>query len=253
MPEGPTIAILAEEVKSFAGKKVTAVAGNTKTVDITLLKNRTITAIKSWGKHFLICFDGFTVRIHFLMFGSFSINERREGREPRLRLAFKNGEMSFYTCSVQLLDGDINDFYDWSSDVMNPAWNANEAKRKVLKRSDDMVCDVLMDQHIFAGVGNIIKNEVFYRIKINPLLKVKELPAKKINEMVKEAVDYSFDFMMWKMLFILKKQWIVYAKKYCQACGTKTTLAYPGKLKRRTFYCTHCQHEYVNKKITKEN
>jgi len=52
-----------------------------------------------------------------------------------------------------------------------------------------------LDQNIFAGVGNIIKNEVLFRICVHPGSKVGKLPAKQLNALVKEARNYSFDFL----------------------------------------------------------
>jgi len=77
MPEGPTIVILKEEVHDFTGQKVVSVAGNSK-IDQSRLINQTVISFKSWGKHFLICFEGFSLRIHFLLFGTYRVNERKE-------------------------------------------------------------------------------------------------------------------------------------------------------------------------------
>ena len=56
MPEGPSIVILKEAADPFTGKKIIAVSGNSK-MDSGRLKDQTVIAFKSWGKHFLICFD----------------------------------------------------------------------------------------------------------------------------------------------------------------------------------------------------
>ena len=72
MPEGPSIVILKELVQAFKGKKVIVVAGNTK-IEKERMNGQKIIDFKSWGKHFLICFEGFTVRIHFMLFGSYAI------------------------------------------------------------------------------------------------------------------------------------------------------------------------------------
>src|SRR5689334_11657064 len=98
MPEGPSIVILKEAVQEFKGKKIIAVSGNSK-IDIKRLEGETIVDFKTWGKHFLICFKGFTVRIHLMMFGSYRINEAKDA-VPRLSLQFKKGQLNFYTCSV---------------------------------------------------------------------------------------------------------------------------------------------------------
>src|SRR6188508_3078819 len=100
MPEGPSIVILKEEVLPFTGKKIIAVSGNSK-IDQARLLNLKVNAFKSWGKHFLICFKEFTLRIHFLMFGSYQVNDKKPDRAIRLNFTFKNGEINFYACSIK--------------------------------------------------------------------------------------------------------------------------------------------------------
>ncbi len=242
MPEGPSIIIVKEEVQQFKGKKIIKVEGNSK-LDIQRLAGEKIIDFKSWGKHFLICFKNFTVRIHFMMFGSYRVNQQRQ-TVPRLRLVFKNGELNFYTCSVKFIEENIDDVYDWSSDVMNDAWNAEEARKKLKQIPDAFVCDALLDQNIFAGVGNIIKNEVLFRISLHPENKIKDIPSAKINELIREARNYSIDFLKWKKDFVLKKHWLVYAKKYCPDSNIPVVKKYCGKTKRRTFFCADRQILY---------
>src|SRR3954464_15040842 len=115
MPEGPSIVILKEEVQPFKGKKIKSASGNTKIIDVNALKGKTVTDFKSWGKHFLICFKDFTIKVHFMLFGSYRINEQKENRSPRLHMQFSKGELNFYACSVRLLEGKPDDIYDWSS------------------------------------------------------------------------------------------------------------------------------------------
>src|SRR6185312_7932619 len=192
MPEGPSIVILKEEVQPFIGKKIIKVEGNSKQ-DIQRLAGQTIIDFKSWGKHFLICFKSFTVKIHFMLFGSYKINEQKES-VPRLRLIFEKREINFYACSVKFIEEDLNQVYDWKADVMSDAWDPKAAKQKLKEIPDTLVCDALLNQNIFAGVGNIIKNEVLFRMHLHPETKIGDLPAKKINELIKEARNYSFDF-----------------------------------------------------------
>lgn len=243
MPEGPSIVILKELVEEFEGKKVIAVSGNTK-VDFSRAEGQTITAFKSWGKHFLICFDGFTIRIHFMLFGSYRINERKES-PPRLTLAFANGELNFYACSVKLLEGDVNSLYDWSEDVMNDEWDPKKAIAKLKKTPDKLVCDALLEQDIFSGVGNIIKNEVLYRIMVHPESATGKLPAKKLKEMADEARIYSFQFLEWKKKYELKKHWLAHTKRTCQRCDLPIIKKVTGIKKRRSFFCTNCQKLYT--------
>jgi len=241
MPEGPSIVILKSLCKPFKGKKIISVSGNSK-IGIERLNGKKVTDFKSWGKHFLICFEDFTVRIHFLLFGSYRINEERE-LKPRLSLQFTNGKLNLYACSVKFIEENLNEVYDWSTDVMSRKWDASSVLKKI-KTSESLVCDVLLDQHNFAGVGNIIKNEVLYRIKVHPLSIAKKLPSKKLKELVSEARIYSFDFLKWKKKYVLRKHWLAHTKKICLRCNLPIIKEYLGKTNRRTFYCNNCQVRY---------
>lgn len=243
MPEGPSIVILREEVQLFKGQKIIGVSGNTKTEKERLL-NKKVLDFKSWGKHFLICFDRFYVKIHLLMFGSYRINEQKENSPERLSMKFKNGELNFYTCSVKFIEGNVKDLYNWETDTMSDEWNPGKALVEIKKRKDRMVCDVLMDQSIFAGVGNIIKNEVLFRIKVHPESEIMALPLPKRKALVKEARDYCFDFYKWKKMFELKKNWLIYRSKSCPRCRIKVKFKPTGEGERRSFFCENCQRLY---------
>ena len=242
MPEGPSIVILKEALQQFAGMKILSVSGNSK-IDLERLKNKTVRAFKSWGKHCLICFDGFTVRIHLLMFGTYRINERKES-PARLSLVFENGELNFYTCSIKLLEGDINSHYDWSEDVMNENWNPKAAKAKLKKTPDKLICDALLEQEIFSGVGNIIKNEVLYLVCIHPESRTGKIPKAKIEALIAEARRYSFQFLEWKKKYELKKHWLAHTKKICVRCNLPFIKKQTGVKKRRSFFCENCQTLY---------
>jgi endonuclease VIII len=104
----------------------------------------------------------------------------------------------------------------------------------------------LLDQQIFSGVGNIIKNEVLYRIKVHPETFVGNLPPKKLNELIREARNYSFDFLEWKKEYTLRKHWLAHTKKTCSRDGNKIIKKYLGRTNRRTFFCEACQVNYNN-------
>lgn len=242
MPEGPSIIIVKELVQQFKGKKVIKAEGNSK-LDIQRISGKKILDFKSWGKHFLICFEDFTVRIHFMMFGTYRINEHKD-TQPRLSLTFKKGELNFYTCSVKFIEEDIDTVYDWTGDVMNDSWEAKAARKKLNLTPETLICDALLDQNIFAGVGNIIKNEILFRTRIHPENKIKNIPAAKLTELIKEARNYSFEFLEWKKKFVLSKHWLAYSKKTCPRDHILFNKKYLGKTKRRTFYCEACQVLY---------
>lgn len=242
MPEGPSIVLLKEEVEQFNRHKILTVNGNSK-IELSRLVGNSV-FFKSWGKHFLICFKDFTVRIHFLMFGSYSINEKKQ-RPVRLSLIFRNGEMNFYSCAIKILEGELNTYYDWSADVMNDAWDPEKAIGKLNVIPVKMICDALLEQDIFAGVGNIIKNEVLYRVHVHPESMVGKIPASTIKMLVKECRDYSFEFLNWKRNYELRAHWLAHTKKTCLRCNLPFVTKLTGVKDRRSFFCLNCQQLYV--------
>jgi endonuclease-8 len=242
MPEGPSIVILKEAVQAFKGKKIIKVTGNTR-IEMPELEGQQVIDFKSWGKHFLICFRKFTIRIHFMLFGSYRINEEK-ATPPRLGFTFENGQLYFYACSVKLITEPLDEIYDWSADVLSESWSPRKAKKKLLAMPDLLVCDALLEQNIFAGCGNIIKNEVLFRIRVHPKSKTGKLPVKQLNLLIKEAVNYSYDFLEWKKAFVLKKHWLAHTKKICPRCNIPLVKEHLGKTNRRSFFCNNCQVLY---------
>jgi endonuclease-8 len=241
--EGPSLVILREELRKFNGKKIIATTGASK-IDQEKLVGQKIQAFKSWGKHFLIVFKKFSIRIHFLMFGSYRVNEQKTSR-LMLGLDLDDGQqLNFYTCAVRMIEEDLDDVYDWSVDVMNDEWNAAKARRTLRKQPDRSVSDALLDQDIFSGVGNIIKNEVLFRIHVHPEVTIGALPPRKLTELIKEARIYSFDFYNWKKKFELKKHWLIYTKRKCPRCKIPVVKRPTGKNQRRSFFCEQCQVLY---------
>lgn len=246
MPEGPSLLILREQAAGFAGQTIVRAEGNTS-ADKRRLEGQRIVAVRTWGKHFLVQLPHFSLRIHFLLFGSYRINERKAHSPPRLSLQCDSGdELNFYTCSVKFIEEPLDAVYDWQADVMSDAWNPALALKRLRAAPDTLACDALLDQNVFAGVGNIIKNEVLYRIRVHPLSTVGALPAAQLRELVAQARQYSFDFLEWKKAFVLKQHWLAHRQSVCRRCDLPLTKAPLGKTRRQSYFCSHCQRLYAD-------
>jgi len=75
---------------------------------------------------------------------------------------------------------------------MNYQWSKKNAKSKLKTIPDKLICDVLLEQDIFAGVGNIIKNEILYRVRVHPESRTGKMPTAKLNTLIDETLIYSF-------------------------------------------------------------
>lgn len=243
MPEGPTVVLMKEELQQFIGQKVISIEGDF-VFDTSHIKEGILRDIKTFGKQTYLIFDTVIFKIHLLMFGSYSLYKRKDIDTLRLGLTFKNAGMYFYTCSVKIVDESFLKKINWEADVMSDIWNP-EKTEKILKTTPKMmICDALMNQDIFSGVGNIIKNEALFRVGIHPESLIGNLPSKKLKEIISEARNYSFDFKKWKKANVLSKHFQIYHQKNCPKCGAEVVKRDTGKSKRTSFFCENDQKTY---------
>jgi endonuclease VIII len=247
--EGPSLFLAAEQLAPFKKKVVLNVAGNTK-AGKERMQTKKVADIFSWAKQLIFQFDNFALRIHFLLYGSFeaTVNGRvvtgdyQRTYDPRLVLKFQNGEIKMFGCSVKFIESKkAKRLYDFSGDIMAPEWNEQAALDKVKKFPQMHIADVLMDQEIFGGVGNIIKNEVLFITRTNPRELVKNIPAKKLKLITREAREFSKRFYEWRKIFKLKANLQIYRKSICPICQGKVKREKTGERLRVSFYCPEDQ------------
>ncbi len=243
MPEGPSIKILKENLLPFNGRKITGANGYAKSFDPLVLKNQTIAGIKTWGKHLLICFHDFAIRIHMGLFGSCKINDHGK-RNASLHLQFEDEEVNFYICNVKLIKEPLDEVYDWSADLMNPAFDGKKAFNRLREKPHTLICDALLNQDIFAGSGNIVKNEVLFRVKVHPESTTAAIPTRKLNQLINEAVKFCNDFYNWRKEGTLTKHLQAHEQKTCPRNHIPLQKADLGKTKRHCYYCNKCQVLY---------
>lgn len=242
MPEGPSLILFREDLLRFVGQKITTVGGSSK-IDQQRLVGKKINKIKTWGKHMLWYFDDFAIRIHFLMFGTYYINSEKD-RIPRLSLEFEKDYLNLYACAVKMLEEDPDETYDWAADVLSPLWDPKKARKKLKQQPDVLVTDALLDQAIFSGVGNIIKNEVLHITAVHPESRIGSLPPRKLTQLIQQGSAYSYQFLQWKREGVLRKNWAVHKKKTCPRDGATIVKEHLGTTNRRTFFCPACQKKY---------
>ncbi len=231
-----------EELLPLVEQRILSVSGSSK-IDQPLLVGKKIHTIKVWGKHMLWCFDGFTLRIHFLMFGTYYLNAEKD-RVPKLFIRFEKDYLNLYACAIRLLQEPLDKLYDWTADVLSDHWNAKAALQKLKAIPETTVTDALLDQTIFSGVGNIIKNEILHLVKVHPLSPIGAIPPRKLTELATQASAYSHRFLAWKREGVLRQHWAVHGKKICLRDGAQICKDHLGQTDRRTFYCPTCQVKY---------
>lgn len=235
--------MLKESLASFKGRRVTAAAGYAANVDPAMLNGNTLKDIKTWGKHLLLVFEDFALHVHLGLFGSYKINEAFK-KNAALHLQFGSDEVNFSIVKIQVITGPLNKVYDWSADIMSKKWDEEKAVEKLKAKPKLMICDALLDQDIFAGSGNIIKNESLFRARIHPESLCGKIPVDKLEELSKEVIAFSKEFLKYGKNHHLGDRLQAYGRDECPRNHIPFHKKDTGKTKRGSFFCDKCQVLY---------
>jgi endonuclease-8 len=240
MPEGPSILYLRNQLLSFKGKIVKE-AGGYGPMPKGWIRGQKLAEIKTWGKHLLFLFPNGTVRVHLGLFGDVLINERKKVNRS-FYLEFATGEINGYVVKAEKLANSPDEVYDWRTDVLSEAFDPAYIKGLLKSQGAKTIGDVLMDQKIFSGVGNILRNEILYRAGIHPLSTTDKIPAIKMTRLVKEAAKYAQLFYH-ELATNKKHTFAIYRQEYAPDGSAVTVMILP-KSKRKVFFSEYKQKLY---------
>ncbi len=118
-----------------------------------------------------------------------------------------------------------------------------------MKKRRRAVKEVLLDQSLLAGVGNILAIEGLWNAKIDPRTPARRLNARDVHEIARGlraiiARTLAYDEKMGKAKGPIKAPFRVYghAKEPCPRCGTTLEAIVQGG--RGTTFCPHCQRSH---------
>ncbi len=137
----------------------------------------------------------------------------------------------------------MQEIYDWRIDVLSKDFDPAYVKQLLKAKADKTIDDLLMDQQIFSGVGNKIRNEALYRACIHPLSITGKIPAVTISRLIKEVAKYARLFYDELETKGKNTSFAVYQQAYA-ADGSKVNMMILPKSKRKIFFSEHKQKLY---------
>ncbi|XP_043828415.1 endonuclease 8-like 3 [Dromiciops gliroides] len=216
-----------------------------------LLNGCVYSGVETLGKELFMYFGVKALRIHFGMNGSVLINPLKSKDQTRASPVFEvqltKDLICFYDSSVEFrnsLESKQRIRMMEDLDVCSPKFNFSRAESEVKKQKDRMLCDVLLDQNVLPGVGNIIKNEALFDSGLHPAVKVSQLKAEQTHHLVKMIRDFTILFYRCRKTgSALYRHYKVYKRSDCGQCNSKITVCRLGENNRMTYFCPRCQKE----------
>ncbi|XP_006153448.1 endonuclease 8-like 3 isoform X2 [Tupaia chinensis] len=207
--------------------------------------------VETLGKELFMYFGPKALRIHFGMKGSIMINplerKNKNGVSSVFELQLTKDLICFFDSSIELrnsMESQQRIRMMEELDVCSPKFSFSRAESEVKKQKGRMLCDVLMDQKVLPGVGNIIKNEALFDSSLHPAVKVCQLRDEQTQHLVKMIRDFSILFYKCrKSGSAISKHYKVYKRSNCGQCHCKITVCRLGENSRMTYFCPHCQKE----------
>jgi DNA-formamidopyrimidine glycosylase len=197
MPEGHTLRRLANDLSAaFAGgpARVSSPQGRFA-ADAAVLDGQPVLGADSAGKHLFVEFPGERyIHVHLGLIGKFDVREAPVGPpvgEVRLRL---QNDASYAdlrgATQCELIGRAKHDqiIAALGPDPLRPDADPMAAWARI-SRSQRPVGDLLMDQTVLAGVGNVYRAEVLYRHRIHPLRPGKTLRVGQFRAMWDDLVE----------------------------------------------------------------
>jgi len=243
--EGPGVRFIAEGLAPLAGRIVTSAGGSSR-IDYGKVTGQRLQRVHCIGKLLFLRFPRVSIRIHFLMWGRYRLNDPAEGKRPRLTLQFEDGtRLDWYTTAVVLLENpEVDRLHDPALDPMDERWDAERSLARAREKPDDLICDTLMDQGVLAGPGNVIKNEVLFADRIHPASLTRCVPDGILRDLFLRVQDFSIRWLERKRQGNRKPEISIYQKGTCPSCGGTVRSSRMGRLDRISFWCPACQEEY---------
>lgn len=274
MPEGDTIYRAARTLGQVLEGKVvtrfeTTFAPLASVDDNTPLTGRTVERVESRGKWLLIHFSGDLILVtHMLMSGSWHIyraGERwqRPRREMRVviavaefeAVAFNVSVAKFYTTSTLERNSGIPKL---GPDLLSTEFASDEAKARLLAHGDDEIANVLLNQRVMAGLGNVYKSEVLFACGVHPFRLVSALRPAEIDCLFERArafleanvkdgrdggmVTYTGLRRTTRASDPGARLWVYRREgKECRRCGATILMQRQGPGARSTYWCPECQ------------
>ena len=244
MPEGDTLWRTAAALRPRLVGRTVLYA---EPLRIARLKGRRVEGVDSNGKHLLMRFDdGLVLHSHMRMTGSWHIYApaqpwRKPARLASAVLTFDDAVVVLFSAPVVELTRDARELVGHlGPDILADDFDVADAVRLARLSEREELGDLLLDQRVCAGIGNIYKCETMWLHRANPWMRAADLTDNELGQMYATARRLMRDSIAGRGRGARRA---VHARNHrpCPRGGTAVAVRAQGLLGRLTYFCPRCQ------------
>jgi endonuclease-8 len=274
VPEGDTIFRAARALhKALAGATVTAFetayAPLASANDNSPVTGRVVERVEARGKWLLIHFSGDLILVtHMLMSGSWHIyspGERWKRSRSDMRVSIRTARYEAVAFSVPVAQFHTARSLERNTaipklgpDLLKDEFAEDDARARIRAHADEEIGNVLLNQGVMAGIGNVFKSEICFVCGVHPFRRASSLSDREIDCLVDSArrlmranvTDSSGDQIV--TYTGLRRTtgrsdpsarvWVYRRKgEPCRRCGTIIEMRRQGPGARSSYWCPGCQ------------
>jgi endonuclease-8 len=275
MPEGHTLRRLANDLSAaFAGAPVRVSSPQGRfAADAEVVDGQPVLGADSAGKHLFVEFPGERfIHVHLGLIGKFDVRPAPVPApvgQVRLRLHNETAYADLRGATqCDLIGREKHDrvIAALGPDPLRPDADPMAAWARI-KRSHRSIGDLLMDQAVLAGVGNVYRAEVLFRHRLHPLRPGRSLRVGQFRAMWEDLVELMQEGVLTGRIDTVRPEHTpeamgrpprvddhggevyVYRRtgQPCLVCGTKVrTRELAG---RNSFWCPRCQPVFRSRAV----
>ena len=257
MPEGDSIKRVAIALAPLVGQTLERVT--TQGLERGLA-GRTVTAVHPHGKHLMIDLDdGTQLRAHLGMNGRVRRYSREDGEALLTRLSPGRASLALVTVDVVVVWINARTIEvaprrapmrgmavaSLGPDVLAADFDPQLAASRALAHPTQMIGEVLLDQRVAAGIGNIWRCESLFHCGIDPRTPTGELTQVEIASLYTAARQLMSANLEPEARGAVRARdgFAVYSRtnRPCVRCATQISAIQLGDPPRWTWWCVKCQ------------
>lgn len=259
MPEGETIHRAAIALRTALVGKPTVTFRAPRLLGPAPTPGRTIESVESHGKHLEIIWDdGLTLHTHLRMSGTwhlYRVGERWRKRDDQMRVSIEVDDWIAVCFNAPLVETYRQfdrhrhpGFGRLGPDLSRANADLTESVERMLDYQDPaaIVAEVLLDQHVASGVGNVFRCEVLWAVQLSPFATVGSLSREDALQVINATARMlrsSLDDVRRVTVPGVAAGLAVYGRngQRCGRCGDTIQVKRIGEMNRLLYWCPDCQ------------